>query len=248
MKGWSTVNLQERITLLHGKGLWPTSKTACVGMSEVKVVEGYDFGLTSPSCYLLGFVDDWGRLFIIDGYHRGGFHYTLQPDEIRKIRQSYMGYALKFDEHILADPACFRQIAVAGKKDTGDTIAKLYREDDIYMRPASNEIIAGIAKVNGYINGRADIPHAVTGEKPGTMLYVVDDLDFIEDEITSYYWKRNPGGQAIDEPMDDNDHAMNTLKYMLSKLPQPAKVVVPTQLLPPGWMFWQEEEERYGTR
>jgi hypothetical protein len=209
---------------------------------KIKIVEGYDFGLTSPSCYLMGFVDDFGRLIIIDGYHKSGFHYTLQPEEIYKIRDSYAGYGLSFKEAIMADPAIFKKIVVAGIKDTGDTIAKLYQEEGLFTRPASNEIMAGIAKVNGYINGKHDVPHLITGEKPGTLLYMCDDLTFIEDEITSYYWKRNPMGQAIDEPSDTNDHAMNVIKYMLSKLPHPSKIEVPKSALPPGWMQWQESD------
>ena len=33
-------------------------------------VEGYDFGIASPSCYLLGFVDPEYKLHIVAGFHR----------------------------------------------------------------------------------------------------------------------------------------------------------------------------------
>lgn len=211
---------------------------------RIKVVEGYDFGLSSPSCYMLGFIDDWGRLIIIDGYHEANFHYTLQPTKVAEIRHSYSHYGFRYNEAIEADPAIFKRIVVAGKKDTGDTIAKIYKDDyNLYMRPASNEIIAGIAKVNGYINGTRLTPHLITGEIGSSLLYVVEELSFFDDEITSYYWKRNPQGQQIDEPQEHNDHAMNTVKYMLSHLPHPSKIVIPKSALPPGWMFWQEVDD-----
>ena len=34
------------------------------------VVEGYDYGQVSPSCYLLAFFDDIGNVYIADGFHR----------------------------------------------------------------------------------------------------------------------------------------------------------------------------------
>lgn len=210
---------------------------------RIKIVEGYDFGLVSPSCYILGFVDDWGRVICLDGYYEPNFDYTEQPASIFDIRDSYAHYGLSFKEAIEADPGIFKKMVIAGQKNTGEALATIFNRDyNLRMRPASNEIIAGIAKVNGYLNGTKDVPHLVTKEAPSTLFYFVEDLEFIENEITSYYWQRNPAGQAIDEPQEDNDHAMNVLKYMLSHLPQASKIQIPTNLLPPGWMFWHEEE------
>jgi len=213
---------------------------------RVKVIESYDFGLVSPSCYLLGFVDDWGRLFIMDGFYRANFHYTIQPGRIFEIRDMYVPYGLDFTNPVEADPAIFKRVVIAGLKETGDTIANIYRDDyNMFMRPASNDIIAGIAKVNGYFGGLPHMKHPVTGEENASLIYVVDDLedDFFEQEITSYYWKRSPLGQMIDEPMDENDHAMNAMKYMLSHLPHASKIEVPASALPPQWMFWHEVDD-----
>jgi hypothetical protein len=67
-------------------------------------------------------------------------------------------------------------------------------------------------------------------------------MPFIQDEFNTYYWKQNPLGQRIDEPADTNDHAMNTLKYMLSYLPDVSKIVTPKEALPKKWMQWHEVE------
>jgi hypothetical protein len=77
------------------------------------------------------------------------------------------------------------------------------------------------------------------------MIYFVDDLAFIGDEMSSYYWKQNTAGQRIDEPMDAHDHAMNALKYMLSYLPEVSKIIVPESALPPKWQYWHETELGY---
>lgn len=208
---------------------------------KLKVVEAYDFGLVSPSCYMVAVVDDWGRVIIIDGYYEPNFHYTMQPAAIEEIREKYTHFGFRFKDAIEADPAIFKKTVIAGLKDTGDTIAKIYRDDyALHMRPASNDILQGIAKVNGYLNGTKDTPHLLTKEAPSTLLYVVDDLEWFETEITSYYWQRNPAGQSIDIPQEHNDHAMDTTKYLLSHLPQASKIQVPASALPPGWMFWHE--------
>jgi hypothetical protein len=210
---------------------------------KLQVLEGYDFGLVKPTCYMLGVVDDYGRVIILDGFYEPNFHYTLHAEKIFEIRQGYAGYGFKFNDSIRADPAIFKKIVVAGRKDTGDTIAKLLGDDGLHMRPASNDVVAGIAKINAYINGRADIKHLITGELNSPLLYVIEDLEFFEDEVTSYYWKKNPLGNLIDEPQDENDHAMNTLKYMLAHLPHPSKIEVPKSHIKPPWMFWQEEPD-----
>lgn len=214
---------------------------------NVEVMEGYDFGNVAPSCYLFGFKDHFGRVFILDGFYRSEFNYMDQPDAIFEIRDKYLAY-LQVKNRILADPAIFRRMIIA-KHRTGTNLAEEFGELGVYMAAADNSITAGIAKVNAYLNGRNGIPHIVTGEEPGPLIYFADDLTFIPDEFGSYYWKRNPQMQFTDEPIDNNDHAMNTIKYLLSELPEPAKIIIPRDKLPPGYMYWREmEAKEKGTR
>lgn len=208
---------------------------------QVRALEGYDFGIVSPSCYLLAFVDDTGRVIVLDGYYEANLAYDLQPDRIRAIRSKYSG-KLRYEEDINADPAIFKKMVIAGKTQTGSTIAKLYEEMNLRMKPARNDIVTGVPKVTSYLTGKFGISHLVTGDETGPLIYFVDDMQFIDTEFGAYYWQQNPLGERIDLPMDTNDHAMDTLKYMLANLPEVSKIVVPRDKLPPQWMFWHETE------
>ena len=206
---------------------------------KVKSIEGYDFGIVTPTCYMLGFVDDYGRVIVLDGFYHPNFDIMQHGNTIREIRARYAGL-LYTHEPIVADPAIFRRIVVAGQSIRSTTIAKILKDSGLNVRPGSSDILSGIAKVNSYIAGTPKTPHLVTEERPGPLFYIAEELPWFLDEVMSYYWKRDNQGKNIDEPVDHNDHAMNTLKYMLSKLPDPSEIKVPEEMLPPSWSFWQE--------
>jgi hypothetical protein len=207
---------------------------------KVRAIESYDFGVVSPSCYMLGFVDDHGRVVILDGFYSAEFDYSVQPAAIREIRNRYIG-RLEIKRRIIADPAIFRKQVVAQYKG-GTSIAELMNKLGIFMEPGGNDVLAGIAKVNSYLSEHPKMPHLVTGKAPGPLLYIVNDLGWFEDEIGGYYWKKNPLGIAVDEPVDHNDHAMNATKYMLSHLPDASKIVLPANERPKPYLLWHEME------
>jgi len=208
----------------------------------VRAIEGYDFGLSSPSCYLLGFVDDWGRVIVLDGYYQRNFHYTEQPGRVDKIRGKYT-HLIEFDEAIRADPSIFKQKVIAKHVDTGTPVSQLLAASGMECKPATNDIVTGVAKVAAYISPQPTHPHIITGKTPGPLLYFVDDLDFIQDEITNYYWDRTTTGEHVDKPIDRDDHAMDAIKYLLSHAPEPAEIKLPDEIVPKPWMFWHEEDD-----
>jgi hypothetical protein len=217
---------------------------------KVQSIEGYDFGIVTPTCYMLGFVDDYGRVFILDGFYHPNFDVMQHANVIREIRARYHGL-LFVNEPIIADPAIFRRIVVAGQAVRSTTIARILKDAGLNLRAGSSDVLSGIAKVNSYIAGTQRVTHTVTGERPGPLLYVADELPWFQDEVMGYYWKRDTQGKNIDEPVDHNDHAMNTIKYMLSKLPDPSEIKIPEDTLPPSWTYWQEmstEDYRLSTQ
>ena len=212
--------------------------------TTVYALEGYDFGMASPTCYLFAFIDRFGRVFVIDGFYKPGekMPFEDQAAEIKRIRAKYTGL-LEIKDPIKADPDIFRRKVLPGHQSLGITINEILRSDfNLKMTPADNSIDAGIVKVASYLNTYSTLPSIVKGEK-SSLIYFCDDLHFIADEFSSYFWKKNPLNVVEDKPIDRDDHAMDTIKYMLSFRPKPGELVTPESQKVPAWMFWHEESD-----
>lgn len=210
--------------------------------TKLTAVEGFDLGLVKPSCYLLGFTDHMERLFLLDGFYFPTPIIDKACEEILKIREKYWEY-LDYEDPIWADPAIFRKTVIGRSGQQVDTVAKIFARDyDIFVKPAQNDITSGIMKVASYLEP-VDGMYFNDTKPVGPLLYICNELDFIQEEIQSYFWKPSPDGDGHeDEPKDGNDHAMDAIKYMLSKLPEASRLLykVPKQL--PEWMKWQEQQ------
>jgi hypothetical protein len=206
----------------------------------VEAFEIYDYGKAVPTCYCFGFVDDWGRVFILDGFYKPEMQLPEQAKKIKEIRRQWLT-EISIESPINADPDMFKRKVVSGYKSKGETIADLFKvEHGIRMRPGLNDNKTGIAKVSAYLNGAHHIENPFTGARPGPLFYYSDRLEFISNEFQNYFWRRNPMGSNMDEPMDRDDHFMTALKYGLSKLPSPSELHIPASALPKPWEFWHE--------
>lgn len=199
-------------------------------------VESFDFGISQPSCYLRSFTDDIGRVFVIDGFYEPGLTTAQIAQRIIEIQNLYQ-FGIEQTDPIWADPAIFKRTQVKGQQVT--TIANLLTEEGLYVAPAQNDIKNGIMKVTGYLNVLPDF-HYKEPNRPGPAIYFSDKLQFIADEFLSYFWKTNTLGERVDEPTDRNDHAMDGVKYLLSKVPDPSELVYRKPYIPPEYMTWRE--------
>lgn len=205
--------------------------------SKYHAIEGFDFGIGVPSCYLLGFVDDLGRLIILDGFYEPGLTHTQIYDKITEIRVKYEAYLIYGYEPIWADPAIFKRSQVSGQSVT--TLAKLLGERGLYLRPGQNAIENGIIKVTGYLAIQPN-NNLFDPELHGPNMIFSDTLQFIADEFLGYFWKTNTQGERIDQPNDRNDHAMDTLKYMVSRMPDPTELIYARPTPTPEMLKWHE--------
>ena len=141
----------------------------------------------------------------------------------------------------MSDPDIFRRKTV-GKKLVGKSIADMFLEEGIMCIRGNNDISNGIVKVNQYLVPQRNHQNPITGEWEAPYIYVSDKLEFWVNEISDYYWKKNPTGEVVDQPVDKDDHAMDTTKYMLSNRPNISKLMVSKEAKEVGWRQWGERD------
>jgi len=134
---------------------------------------------------------------------------------------------------------------VGGK--VGDTVANMYHNlYQIYMTPGANDIGSGIAKVTQYLALVPNHEHPITGMANSPHIFVSSGLSWWHNEITEYYWKKNSSGDETDVPIDKNDHAMDTTKYLLTNRPKLATYVGKSSD-PPAYLSWHEIDRNEAT-
>jgi len=192
---------------------------------KLTLLEGYDHGLAMPACYLLALVDYLGMVFIIDGFYLAELTPEKIINNIKKLRMSNIGYN-SIEDKINADPSIFRR-GSGEKKVVGVRVCDLLfdKRNGVNTRAANNDIINGITKVQNYMNINPNLVNPFTCKPGSPLLFYADHLTFISDEIGDYYWKKDSDGDYTEKPRDKNDHAMDTIKYMLSTRPKAAEVV-----------------------
>lgn len=217
------------------------------------IIEGFDYGLASPSCYLLAFVDQHSNIFVVDGFYEP----MLSADEIiarvKACRTKWFG-SPNAPKMIYADPSIWRRSS-GTQKTVGKSTAEMIRDNDrgLKITPGNNDILNGILKVQGYLAVRPGHKHPVTYEINAPYMYFSRDLTFLLDEIQDYYWAKDESGEPVDKPRDGKDHALDALRYMMTSRPTIAGPipVSPSQLL--AHMRWHEsntqqtnKKARYG--
>lgn len=184
------------------------------------VVEGYDYGMVVPSCYLFGLADHLGNVVFLDGFYKPGLMIGEQIQLIKDIRARFCKPPISAED-VLADPAIFRRSA-GSKEIIGQTVAALFWDggNGVRMVRGNNDVINGISKVQQYLAPSPRHRNPFNHVQPAPRLYFADTLDFVDTEISDYYWDRDTSGEPIDKPRGVNDHAMDTLKYAMSKRPK----------------------------
>ena len=186
-------------------------------------VEGYDFGNIVPSCYLFGFADRRKNVIICDGFYMptNQMNIEMQQKRIYEIRSAWAG---ELSNVIICDPQIKKKTSIQ-KTAQAQSIAEMFADGQygVRMRGGDNSISAGITKVASYLapfdmhrnpfDGSLDAPH----------LYFNDKLKFIAEEMNGYYWKKDTSGDSTDIPIDKNDHAMDTIKYIVASRPDLAQ-------------------------
>jgi phage terminase large subunit len=210
----------------------------------VNLVEAYDHGIASPACYGFGFIDPYGNVCLLDGFYKKEQTIHQLAKEIIAIRRKY-GFVCDIDDRhtILADPAIFRR-AQGTSKTVGVPVSTLFREEGVKMSRANNDILSGIAKVQTYLFVDEFRANPFTNLYNSPRLFISTNCDWVDREITDYYWKRDNSGEYEDVPNDKNDHAMDMLKYLLTNRPRIATLNIVRPPVPAKYLSWRETEQQ----
>lgn len=212
------------------------------------IVEAYDFGVTAPSCYMLGLTDSMGNVYLVDGFYEPNVGIEWQAQDIKRARLEHYPQEvwLQVVPDIHADPQIFKKTN-AGMRTVGDSVAEMFRQHGIIMSRGNNNIMNGIVKVKQYLTPQMTVLNPFTHAWGSPKLFVSDKLTWFRDEIATYRWKKNRNDETIDTPVDAKNHAMDALKYMLSKQPIVGRWFANRPVpLPQAVRQWHESEA--GTR
>jgi hypothetical protein len=209
-------------------------------------IHGYDYGQASPSCYGLSFVDPNGIVIMCDGFYKKEYILDDQFMHIKKLQEEWLTPNSEIAS-LLADPSIFGRKAVT-RFAVGKKISDMFVESDIPIIRGNNDIQNGIVKVGQYLSVNKNVVHPITKVRGAPRFFVNMELTWFSDEITSYYWKSDHNNQFIDKPNDSNDHAMDMLKYKLSKQPDIGRYFTPPEQQVPSWMRWNESKHNTAGR
>lgn len=209
---------------------------------ELNWTEGYDFGIAVPSCYLMGAADAWGNVFVFDGFYERGENMPVE-DQREAIIDMRRSYSVHGNPPVMADPQIFRRTS-ATRRTVGQSTADIFYDNGrgVRMVRGNNDIANGIIKVASYLAPSRMHAHPLTGEFGAPHLYFADTLEFVADEFGTYMWNTNSRSEREDKPRDKDDHAMDTLKYLLSRRPAIATLPQFAVPKPPAYMKWHQRE------
>ena len=210
-------------------------------------IEGFDYGISSPSCYLLAFIAPTGDVCLIDGFYQAELKIGEVIHHIKRLRRKYTG-SDHFRNPMLSDPGIFRRSA-GSKEVVGHTVSDLLSDSGRGIRTirGNNDIINGITKVQGYLHPVEGHKNPILGTLHAPYFYHSNRLQFFINEIGEYMWNRKTDGELDERPVDRNDHAMDALKYMLSLRPRVGDII-PTAPFhrKPFMTDWSEKEVAHG--
>lgn len=209
--------------------------------NQLGILEGYDYGQTAPSCYMLAFYNKEGDIFVVDGFYEPVMQIEKQAARIKEIRNDW---SIIPTDHIFADPDIFRG-KQATKNLVGESVARIFSDLGIEMTRGNNNIASGIGKITSYLAIDKLHLHPIFKTYGAPRMFFSSGLEFLHNEMVDYYWNKNMLGQNVDKPRDVNDHSLDTLKYMTTRRPKVVGALqrVYSEVLNPGLLAWADAPE-----
>lgn len=164
-------------------------------------IGGGDFGIRDETVLLMGAIDpDTGIVYVYDEYYKNGLPV---PEHAKRMREMVQQVPYGKLRTLVGDPAGKRQ-----NINDMRSIFDHYAEYGLWFKEGNNRIDAGIAKVQAYFSlKRLKIFRSCVNTVREGLNY-----KYKPEELDS---KKNPDNK----PIDKNNHAMDSLRYMINELP-----------------------------
>lgn len=156
-----------------------------------RLVRAIDHGFTNPFVCLFGAIDEDDRLYIYDEYYQAK---RLIKDHVVEINKREGNFAWTVADHDAQDNAELR-------------------ENGIVTQNARKAVIEGIQRVKARLVVQKD-------DRP--RLFIHPRCKNLIRELQSYRWAETKEGvNEKEEPVKENDHAMDALRYMVMAIDKP---------------------------
>jgi len=193
---------------------------------------------------MVGVADTEGSVYLLDGFYERELGIEEQAKRIKERRALYAATTFRQEELIVwADPQIAKHTNT-GQRTVGDSVMEMFRQEGVWMQRANNDIANGILKVKDMLYVRQHSLNPFTNAYGCPSLFVADTMQFLRDEFATYRWKRGTHTDTpTDKPVDVNNHAMDTLRYMLSAdAPRPIRKRTKPRELNVKLRKWHEQD------
>lgn len=188
-----------------------------------------DHGLRNPTAVLFGAIDkDKGIVYIYDEYYKAN---SLVPEHAKEIKPKIEKIPHGRLRFMVADPS------IRNKSDpvNGKSVQALYQEYGLFFTEGNNNIEAGILRVNSYIErGR---------------LKIFNNCINLRKEILNYKFPElktdNFAKNLNENPIKAHDHACDSLRYGMMRLPEDPDMLANDSYAPPRKARYEEIEDDY---
>lgn len=188
----------------------------------IKSIGGLDHGRVNPTCFLGAYTDGDDNIFIYDEYYAKG----IISDHCDAIHQQFN---IESFEYIDADPS----MSARNQDKNGELWSNIdeYAEYGISLSQGNNQVEAGINRVAEYFRVRKDHINPLTGEKGSPRVFISSRCKNLIRELGEYIWEKSADtrNDPKERPRKKNDHACDTIRYLIMSRPSPFAVEIDTE-------------------
>lgn len=170
-------------------------------------VAGMDHGLNNPTCWLWAAVGPDGQVIIHNEHYEAGQLVNYHAARVHQVNSDHQ----RIPDYYVGDPSIRNTDPI-----TGTSVLLEYMDCGIPIVLGNNDVAAGLNKVSHYLEGTQGVPR----------LYITRNCVNLLNEIQRYRWstwatkKHNFEKNKKEEPHKKDDHAVDTLRYIIASRPE----------------------------